>query len=944
MLYDLVLVPCTWNLSKAGLRSARTDFGRAIGHSLHMRAFDYENKQRNGVTCGIVPDNAENKESVRSCGVVTHQIANSKGGSSSFAWEGDSICLMHVGSKGNNLNYGIPGPVLRQLEGRWLGRDPLKSADIGFKRFLQDMRSKAEAAEKIVDQYSPEIVGDRAKDPLADMIVDAMVGPGAILEAVTAGTKTDNARRHAAGSYIHSLAKKDYNRARKLVKEFKLASNVSGTAMQQLYYWMDHGDDEEYDYRFTDRETQQMEADMAEVENEFSNWLEEMLWGESLGALQQTPVPQPVAPQPPAKVVKPPACLHSPMTVTLPVPCSLVVGTIIPPPKPAPGLEAHGKDLTVIQVADDFLNQAVPEYATSVKDCTAHDCADKVECCEFDNFVASFLTNPDKLHTTTMDELIDLCSEHPMSGKLTHSEYWQLYIGNNVVPDGPTNGARKLPHATPKAWVKANGTTKAFVEPKFEGLFAEFHEWNWDQAKHQAKGVWPPTGPKHIGDSLAAQLKDRSEACPLDPRTVPTLAKGYLAHVWQKNESVHNCIRRHLDALIMDKGVGWHMPPGINTKRDFIESMSCIPSVLVKLIMVLTISTKWLATATPWQLYQAGFIMPEILKTKLEAHKRAKVDTKRWRLIWQTCITQEIVSRILHCDQNSAEVAAYQAGFTHSPEFPTFGNATGMGHHDEGLHHTREAMKRLIGDNNGCAADRKGWDMSITRHLWMADARMRALLASAGGAPEGFQEAQIKMGLLLSAHVVQIGTYLYQIDTFGIVGSGILSTASSNGRINQLLALDYFIHSLPAGYEPTDDEIKKFLSLVMGDDSVMAACPNDVKGFMKHHADRGVEITGAEKGEDPGPIKDLSAVPFTSHNYDITTDNQPAGIFDNVEKLAWRLALVKSLRKEQAMGVMFAVRHSPHREVIRSMIAASNPELGKIEYQEGAGISLDSFL
>jgi hypothetical protein len=220
----------------------------------------------------------------------------------------------------------------------------------------------------------------------------------------------------------------------------------------------------------------------------------------------------------------------------------------------------------------------------------------------------------------------------------------------------------------------------------------------------------------------------------------------------------------------------------------------------------------------------------------------------------------------------------------------------------------------------------------------MADARLRAILSDAGGAPEAFQEAQIKMGLLLSAHVVQIGSFLYQIDVFGVVGSGILSTASSNGKINQLLALD-FLHCLPPGSDGA-----ACLSLVMGDDSVMRGSPSDVAAFIKHHAERGVEVTGAEKGEDPGPIKSLSAVPFTSHVYDLTSSAYPAGIFDNVEKLAWRLALVKTLRKEQALGVMFAVRHSPHKETVRSMIAAANPELANLEYTEGLGISLDTFL
>lgn len=963
MLYDLLIVPCNWNTSLAKFKHARSEFGRAIGHTLYMRAFDFDNVLHNGVTCGTVPDTEENRELARTCGVVAHQVANSKGGSGSFAWEGDSICLMHMGCKGNNLNYGVPGPVLRQLEGMFIGRDPIRSVDLGFKRFITDLKQKAEQANALVDVYTPPFVGDHATDHLANELSAAMVGEEPCLEApITAGSKKDNARRHNAGQYIRSLAKRDYNRARALVKSFRLATNASNSTMAQLYYWMDGGEDEEYNLRYTKRWGMDVDNEDDEEwernEQELDDYLSAMLWGES--PLPQPPTESPVsdvsatadAGQEPtdeslsdaaAGGETPQApCLHSPAVFELPSPSgpAVALGTASPP-----GLEAPQKGITVTQVSTEALNREVPEYATRLEQCDARDSVDPAECLAFDELCDSLLADTSALKNITMAELMDRCAKYQFTGKLTESRYWKRYIGPNVVPEGNTNSARKIPHTTPKAKVKSRGTSKPMVEPTFDGLFAKFPEWNWDQATGQAKGVWPPTGPKDVADSLASQLKDRGSAVPLDSRTVPTLASGYPAHQWDGTETVYACIKRHLNALVMDKGVGWHLPPGINTKRDYVEGLSCLPDTVAKMLMVLTTSTEWLAKATPWQMYQAGFLMPEILKIKHEAHKRKKADAKRWRLIWQTCITQEILSRIFHADQNMAEVAAYQADLTHSEDFPTFGNATGMGHHDEGLEQTRKALKRLIGNDVGCAADRKAWDMSITRHLWMADARLRAILCDAGGCPSAFQEAQIKMGLLLSAHVVQVGSFLYQIDTFGVVGSGILSTASSNGKINQLLALDFIVHSLPHGTALPDLAlIKAALSLVMGDDSVMRGSPADVAAFIKHHAERGVEVTGADKGEDPGPIKSLSAVPFTSHVYDLTTEAYPAGVFDNVEKLAWRLALVKNLRKEQALGVMFAVRHSPHKEVVRSMIAAANPDLADLEYSEGVGISLDTFL
>lgn len=974
MLYDLLLIPCNWNTSKAGLRAAKVEYGRAVGHTLHMRAFDFVNPAHNGVTCGMVPDSDSNRERARRCGVVEHQIANSKGGSGSFAWEGESICLMHMGCKGNNLNYGVPGTVLRQLEGYWLGKDPVKSTHLGFKRFLVDMKRKADEGTALLDRYPPEIIGDQATPQLAEKLVDALMGPPPGLEAPTAGTsagtKKDNERRHAGGQYLRRLAKRDYNRARNLVRAFKLATNAGSSAMAQLYYWMDHGDDEEYDFRFTAKGVKTREDDEKELTDEFNEWLTEMYYGDSLGPA--SPLVEQAEPSlsPPSSTEAPQ--LGSTMTQTeppgaispargatqgnaTPTATSLTArpngrwNIVLPVPtgpdqeQSAP--EAPSRALTVTQVPNDCLNREVPTYATTIGECTSTDAVNVEDCRAFDKLLDGLLLDPEELKRVTMDEYMALCSRHKFKGMLTESSYWKKYISPNIVPPCNTTGARKIPHATSKARVRANSHYKRFEEPECTGLFAQFPEWNWDSANNQAKGVWPPTGPKDILDSLESQLKDRSNAVGLDPRTVPTLAAGYPANVWDGQETIFDCIHRHFDALIMDKGVGWHLPPGISNKKQYCESMSSTPETVVKLTMLLTTSVEWLSHATPWQLFQGGFLMPEILKIKTEPHKRQKAETKRWRLIWQTCITQEILSRILHSDQNSAEVAAYQAGLTHSEEFPCFGNAAGMGHHDEGLEHTRQALHRLLGEDAGCAADRKAWDMSVTRHLWMADARLRAMLSEAGGAPAAHQEAQIKMGLLLSAHVAQVGNVLYQIDTFGIVGSGILSTASSNGKINQLLSMDCGVCELdPSILIPLLEQIEAYLSLVMGDDSVMKSCPPDVASFIRHHAARGVEVTGAEKGEDPGPIKDMGAVPFTSHNYDLASEAYPAAVFDNVQKLAWRLALVDKLEREQAMGVQFAVRHSTHREVVQSMIEAVNPEMANVRYSEGAGISLDTFL
>lgn len=961
MLYDLLLIPCRWNMSLSQLRSLTSCFGPCLGHFLHMRSFDRHNPLRNGVTSGLVPDTPENRDRVRQCGIVVHQISNSHGGSGSFAWEGENCCLMHVGSKGDNLNYGIPGHVLKQLEHRWLGGGTTCSTMLGFQRFVEGMQRNAEAAVAVAERFPPSHVGDSAPEALAHELATAAFPPSSELEAI--GSKRDVARRHAiassGGAGLKALAKRDYKQARDLVRNYKVAVNPGSNIMAMLYYWLESGDSEEYDYRWTKRDRDDpplSEEDWRDAEAQFNEFVGEHLWtgahyngiypGVNNKGLVQ-PREDPVVVRPPAlsePVVLPPEPPKQPSLH------SLIPGEIrefmSPEPKPKPSLEAPAREITVTQVPAELCSEPVapPSYASSIGGCNVEDFATPQCIEEFDALCDTFLSDPSELSRCTMTELYKRCEGKRFRGSLRGSRYWNKYIGVNVIPEEATASAPPVNNATPKARAKYSGKNRRFTEPEFKGLYKEFAEWNWDAARDLAKGVLPPLSPKDVKASLNRQLRPRDSCQGLDPRTVPTLAAGYPARVWDGEETVVGAIKRHFDALVLEKGVGWHLPPGITSKRAYVEDPSCVPATVVKLLLVLTTSYDWSAFATPWQLYQAGLVMPEVLKIKDEPVKRSKADLESWRLIWQTCITQEILSRLLQGDQNQAEVSAYQAGMTHSEAFPTFGNAAGMGHHTPGLEHTRDAMVRLLGGDSGCAADRKAWDMSISRHGWVADGDLRAVLAEAGGAPPEFVEAQRKMVLILSAHVVQIGAWLYQVDTFGIVGSGILSTASSNGHINQLFALDYGVTLITSNRMPTFEEICRFLSLVMGDDSLMKACPEDVEGFIAHHAARGIQVTGSDKGTKPGPILDMGEVPFTSHAYDLLFRGGPAAFFTNVEKLSWGIAARKSMSREQAMGNLFAVRYSPHRDLIRSMIVSANPGLSELQYNEGAMYTLAGFL
>jgi hypothetical protein len=426
--------------------------------------------------------------------------------------------------------------------------------------------------------------------------------------------------------------------------------------------------------------------------------------------------------------------------------------------------------------------------------------------------------------------------------------------------------------------------------------------------------------------------------------------------------TLYDLFQSEFAKMARSKGTGWCEHHGVTTKGEFIDNANCCAEVITRLALWLTTPIDAIAFARPWDLYQAGLINPEILKIKDEAHKRNKVDEKRWRLIWATAVAMEVLSRIFHGAQNEIEVAAYQAGYTHSEIFPGFGNAAGMGHHDKGLVDTKDALRRLLAEmrarrakqHGGFAGDRKAWDMSLSRHMWVSDGRLRAILALAGGASIGFAWVQLKFALGLSAHVVLIGTTLYEVTTFGILGSGIFSTAISNGHINQLVNLDAFVAVEEEKGTITGDTCLRAdflfvldgLSLTMGDDIVGRDAPIDIPHYVAHVKKLGITVTGAEKNTLPEVITDRRKVPFTSHMYNIDDDETGhPGIFDNFKKLAYRLALTtKKVTEAQAAGVLFACRWSPYLNTLKLMLDTFDPKLRHVNPLSGMQFDLLGFL
>lgn len=641
----------------------------------------------------------------------------------------------------------------------------------------------------------------------------------------------------------------------------------------------------------------------------------------------------------------------------------------------APPMEGELESQKNLAVYEVGLNQTEEyddiEYATTTKQCRPMMTAPNEDVERFDALIW-------KITSKSADITIgELCEELDAFGKLygipKESFYYKQFIKPHIVEASKkADQAEIINHCTALAeaprHLKTSGGDKSDMQPAFEGLMKEFKDINWDEQANESKAVMPPTQEKHIRESLNSQLKGK-EGKPLDKRVAHLMAAGHPAAEWDRDEPFFGYMQRMFQDITTSKGVGWYNGPTVSNKGDYLATGSAQHETLTRFVLYCLYDLNTLCFATPWDLFHAGIILPEILKIKDEPHARKKVNSKRWRLIWQTCISIECTTRMVHGLQNKAEISAYQADLTHTDAFFFFGGAAGMGHSDECMLKTKQAIRRMLGES-GCGplqGDRKSWDMSCTRHMWMAEGQLRAQLAFAGGAPDAIVRAQLVMSIALSSHLIMVGGFIYQVDVFGIMGSGVLSTACSNGHMNQLTQFDAGLAHAATFYAAAEfvaftwrcffvavetalafEVFFSYRSLCMGDDSVGAYTPegDDMVAYVAHMASLNITVTGQDKDTLPTAAP-MESVDFTSHKYDLTNDDP--GLFQNHAKLSWRLALMqqsnKSLKQDQAHGVLFATRHLEwFQEPLLRMIATLNPDLADMRYVPGLGYNLETFL
>lgn len=465
----------------------------------------------------------------------------------------------------------------------------------------------------------------------------------------------------------------------------------------------------------------------------------------------------------------------------------------------------------------------------------------------------------------------------------------------------------KLAQYVGKSYAKGNFKNKEWtLQTEKTGWFDKWSKYIWNEERGCAVGAAPASGPKYVRKSINVQLgakKPRTRQ--YDADHLKAFTAGLPPPIWDGKETVQSWLQAILREITPQKGTAWNKSSGETTKGDWISNRDNLITVMYRLFIMVATQHELLLTATPLSQFQAGLLFPDDLFSKSEIHALKKYDSGKLRVIWNACVSNDVLIRMFHHMQNKLEIHTYQNGLTHSEFYPTFGSACGCGHDDNGLQDMCRAMKNMLSfdeehqvpsvsrDHNGVPSDASGWDISVTNALWMADGWRRAELAREGCAPRSFCYGLMNLAFTLASHIIVIGGYMYEVQFFGIMPSGIPSTTASNSFMR------CFIHS--EAVFVIDGKIG--LSLSVGDDNHGKDPTNE-----EHRA------VWSELGANITDSLDLlgltDKVSYTSHGYSL--DDETA-TFENGPKLLMRLAYSDHMKltKEQATGIRFAVRHTP---------------------------------
>jgi len=449
-----------------------------------------------------------------------------------------------------------------------------------------------------------------------------------------------------------------------------------------------------------------------------------------------------------------------------------------------------------------------------------------------------------------------------------------------------------------------------------------------EYAAKAASYVWPPQGYRAVEDSMQAQAKEqkRSSLEGLDSdRWIQFLEKNTPFHYWAPVFSKYRSFwMRMADGMDKDKSSGWTKEYKAGPKRAILEDPEQLQAVynitLLRLGMIVCCGYRMVASMSPMEIVERGLGDPSVVSVKAEAHADAKAQRKAWRLIWAQSLVDSFVRLTTSYYGNKQDMICYKNGSINSL-------MGGLGHHDDGIKRIGTVIDWLAGDANDKVRDRDtaGWDLGVTRDAIMLVAARRAdaawlhhddMCTSERGPSDdlkrSIQELIMCNGALSSAHVLAVGSSLYESCRFGQTDTGTVDTTAQNTFICAATA-----HNAGA------DRVA-----CVGDDLMFAGLRCSEEEFNNKLAAWGMRLKNRQ-------VLEREAVDFTSHLFRREAGEWKAE-FDNVGKMFAHLMYRPPGADiiNRVSGCAFALRHSPRAlENLRAFA------LGKGWLQEGASLT-----
>jgi len=458
-----------------------------------------------------------------------------------------------------------------------------------------------------------------------------------------------------------------------------------------------------------------------------------------------------------------------------------------------------------------------------------------------------------------------------------------------------------------------------------------------------ASYVLPPNAPSDIIDSLRGQVGDVSPGT-LDQawrqpshrkiweeflRTIPTSGN-------MTDESFSVQLNRIVGEMENDKSTGWsaRFRPGLKDQWTTGEGLELL-GYLVRARMLLRVAaSSRIHHMSGREIVSLGLADPKEIFVKDEAHSGRKAARRRWRLIWNVSIVDAATESMSNREQNKKNIERFSSGAP-SPAL------VGLGHDDAGVQRLGATFERMsqpqgppraftvgsqmMSDINSPTFDRvpvtttqwkcpktvepppmakklyssdaSGWDLTVSRDAYYADAEARARTRSRRSLLDDI--LLFAVAAVSTAHVISVGGYLWELLIYGAMASGTPSTSATNTLIRLILLL----------WAGAGD------AAAAGDDALSTQKPcEELLRSMGVVVKAGSESVGLPCG----PID------FTSHKF-FKTESGWVALYDNVTKMLAHLDLkytATSATLSDAMaGMRFVLRNNPEADALFVSVA-----------------------